>query len=318
MTTQPTTVVSPPTPAPPTTPTVTLNHTAYPYIIDTIVANCSFDALLALRRTSKTFLARCNAILLDHAKFNTRDGPSFPSGHDDELNMLLSARFPGRRVPPAPQYIRTLDLVGHGLIWLTTPVGFTKLETLRRMQGAWRTDGFSPSTAVVDFLDFSTMPHFCRHIHIPAGPIRSVIHFRYNLNFLRQKYVFPTVKNNGTVEDVTIVLWPTQASAQPKGFLVSLILSLVKGWDMTAVKGAITLVGMDREDGGGMAAANLWDMVEQVSSHPRFSTMTGGHLVSDANRPTTRFLTREEWWTELGDRKAVEGEWPTTTAWAAV
>lgn len=47
-------------------PAVTIDHTAFPTILDTIIAHSCVGALLALRATSKPFLERCNRLLVGH------------------------------------------------------------------------------------------------------------------------------------------------------------------------------------------------------------------------------------------------------------
>jgi len=66
------------TPAPTATPTPTLDHTAFPHILDTILLHASRPALLCLRGTSRALSARVDAILFPRLSIHYKQGPVVP------------------------------------------------------------------------------------------------------------------------------------------------------------------------------------------------------------------------------------------------
>ncbi|WOO81815.1 uncharacterized protein LOC62_04G005333 [Vanrija pseudolonga] len=293
-------------------PPVTIDPTAFPTILDTIIAHSCASTLLALRATSKAFLERCNPRLVGHIILPHREhGAEWDGDGQCQDADVFPRPSPFPRLPMLLGYVRIMDqlsLVDHPE---DLDGQLTGLETLRRMDGAWSAPQFNPSLTVVDFVNLVPEDPVWRdeiNISIPTGPRRAVLHLRYDARDASQMGRFVALFDSGNVRDFVFVLWPINVHPSGGGemrFLFGTIAQVLSDWRETEAR-SITLVGIGMCAGAPTDTESLWDAVEP------FLTQTdrdaGGH-----RRHAVRFVAHQEWWDELGGRREIERVGP---AWA--
>ncbi|WOO81721.1 uncharacterized protein LOC62_04G005241 [Vanrija pseudolonga] len=115
---------------------VTIDHTAFPYLIDVIMGYADMSALVAFRTTSSTFRRRVDGILLKHVVItykypNVTHNISFktPPG------SLLTVGTVVRRLPLAPKFVQVADIQYYpyrGETMSPSPADFKSIHTIRR------------------------------------------------------------------------------------------------------------------------------------------------------------------------------------------
>lgn len=174
-----------PTTARPTMPT-TINHTAYPLLIDTIIDFAPISSLLALRRTSKAFCARIDRRLFRHAALIQPEGHAwmyivFPTVDSTRPRHLFSLPF-------ACQAIEILDVDRENFPLVPTAYhSANPLETLVNLKVVRRI-GWSRRSArlrhqadldtVVDYIDVDDVTDDEFTLHLLPGQRRHVAHLR--------------------------------------------------------------------------------------------------------------------------------------------
>lgn len=183
------------------------------------------------------------------------------------------------------------------------------------MKGASCDTQFKPSLTVVDYIDLVPDDPYdwegAAAIIIPEGPRRAVVHFRYDASVASPSEEWVNVDNSRAVREVVFVLWPLSPVDVPVSkmqFLFSAISQVGAGWRETRETRSITLVGMEM-CGALMDVESFWDSVEDCFKNPDdgewFEDFEGEY-----RHHSVRFVTRQQWWDEIGERKEVEGVWP--------
>ncbi|KAL1412314.1 hypothetical protein Q8F55_000058 [Vanrija albida] len=294
------------------------------------------QALLAVRGTSKHFKRHVDApfahVVMRGRPRTHRHGHWHVHDHFATVTSyvcLTTATSPARPLPWFPFAIEVLDHICAQGFSYSSPTfrGFDKarlanLHTVRRFDHApFRTSLPVPSsTTVVDFLDLTLLPPVLGFLATPQGTGRSVLHLKYDPSAYDQidmevRVLPPEVEQR----EVVFVLWPaepkeddTPPAPGPLHFLYSAIMSTLEGWCGPDISvGSVTIVGMECADEKHrvQSPVALWDDIfdhglDKVQAYwPRDEA-----IVADMSR-ATRFLTREEWWDEIGERKAIEGLW---------
>ncbi|BEI87956.1 uncharacterized protein CcaverHIS019_0106740 [Cutaneotrichosporon cavernicola] len=169
---------------------MSLNHSAYPHLLDAIFAASDHRALLALRSASRVFRDRADSILFKHVSVHVADDTVYlrvPSGSFSAPTLinLPSLPFPALASKRAQSslaaqltHTRTLDL--HAPLPVEYCAWIRQYQTVRRSQ---LSDGtVLPSHTYVEYLDLSSAPRGLAGewmLDIPAGLRRSVIHLSW-------------------------------------------------------------------------------------------------------------------------------------------
>ncbi|KAL1412311.1 hypothetical protein Q8F55_000055 [Vanrija albida] len=287
-----------------------IDHTAYPHIIDRIVAAASPPALLRLRATSKAFHDRVLG-LIAHSELTTVVHTSDDLGTPQLRSLLVSpAATHHRLLPFLESSVKILDIMGQ------SPSGphnhhtlghFTRAHTVRRGNRAWELqaiDFFPCLTTVVDFVDLLkevTRGDTFLSMSLPRQAPRAIIHIKYDtslLDHLRQGIPFGFPSKRKT-QELTIVLWPTapgdeEPCQEQLQFLDSCLVSLLARWRGES-KISFTIVGMNSVPNT-QRPKELWKLVSKLKE-----------AIS-----SFRFITLDDWHQELGNEKDLVGVWPLT------
>ncbi|WOO81822.1 uncharacterized protein LOC62_04G005340 [Vanrija pseudolonga] len=303
--------------------TITIDHQAFPQIIDLIVQYAPPGALLAQRAASKEFLHRINR-LAEHAVLEKTSSALSPDStavaYDDGI-LYSCLSSPGRRMPPLPSAAKVLDLVLPTEYYDHDRLDrFTAIHTLRRIRGAWdleTLESFPTVRTVVDFIDF--LPRYCppQALRIPPGTSHYVAHVRYDQPEAGD--LFAVCNEHVRNLDVDIVLWPTCPvdgnPLPPPLRLITLTINRILEYWTGDTMVTITIVGLDTipSQKRGYSPNDLFKEILEVargrhldySDHWLFNTE-----LTETVRRSIRLKTLDEWWKGLGDRKDVEGVWP--------
>lgn len=313
----------------------TIDHTAYPLIVDLVLWYASPQVLLAFRLTSKAFQRRVDAPFA-HVLLKPRAAPKKGSLRDTASPVTLStASSPPRPLPWFPFAIGVLD---H---WTDRGLHRRRLEhapslhTLRRFDNAILIDTVGVEKlglTLVDFIDVTQWEWLASiNLPTPTGTTRSIMHLKYDFSMENVLFTQLQVTNSNSWAhgpEFVFVLWPTddpvedEPAAGRLEFLYSAILSSLAGWDGEEI--SITVVGMEDAHENEHREADpdaLWDHIPREMAYvwedddgdydgTYCMAAVSDPLLNTAARRATRFLTREEWWKELGDKREIEGVWP--------
>lgn len=215
---------------------LTIDHTAYPYIIDLIVDNSDVDALLRLGATSKAFHARTTALLYAHvlladqciyggepvtaeSRLTIMPPPHYMSAH--KINFADDDKFPPHFLPFVPQAVKvlTVDITAFQYDDLTIGGGFDKLREFTNVTAVRRfgrntvewigeVPFGAPDMLCIDYLlsdgDYPNKPYCIKCI---SGVTDHIVHLEWCPgNDFNVEYYFD---NTQSLERVTFVLWPT-------------------------------------------------------------------------------------------------------------
>ncbi|KAL1412316.1 hypothetical protein Q8F55_000060 [Vanrija albida] len=252
-----------------------IDHTAYPHILDAVLAHSDLATLLAFRATSRGLLSRVNATLLAHAAL--RPWP----GDGSDAFVLTTPTAPARRLPFVPSAVRILDLVCDRAV----PPGLAgqlSLHTLRRTGGAWAHPP-PPAETTVDYVPCYGSKE---RVRLVLGTARAIVHLKY----VHASVPTFDVRVEAALRHLVVVLWPPEAERvmDPVGAAAALVAALARlGQPLE-----LTVVGFERfsRDGGVVATG--------LESGGARSSLLG-----------VRMMTLDEWWGEIGARKDVEGVW---------
>lgn len=293
---------------------VTIDHTAYPTLIDAIISQASPQALFKLRLTSRDFRTRIDTLFGTHVKLRVVD--------KDTVAAVLPHRyrFPGPGptswvmfIPPGA--IRVLDIGPDALALSKTDLAdiFAKCLAVKivrrfRFNGTkYRTLGVLPKSTrtVVDFIHFSVgspMPS----IYLCAR--QQIIHLRIGDEETQHRH---SVRAEGRVPSVVLVVWPG-AKIKLTYYPVTLIaLEPLMQSILKLRPRRFTIVGMEQIYPLVEAA---FSFIGSTATHD-WEASTQGPLRSTRdwlNKTDLRFLTVEEWWAELlPGEKDIIGVWPS-------
>lgn len=266
---------------------MSIDHTAYPHLIDTIIAQCDIPTLLSFRGTSRPFLARVNGVLLSHAALRP-----WPADGSSDAFVLTTIATPARRLPFVPASVRTLDLVSDRAVPPDLVRQFTTLRTLRRRRSAYAFPSPAADT-VVDFIPCYGSKERVR-LNIPPAQ-KAIIHLKY----VHASVPTFDVRVDASLRELVVVLWPPEAdrAKDPVGAAASLAASLARALDRWNRRLELTIVGLEQFD---PAARRC--MPRQM---PFFRENRGIEVLFLG----VRMVTLDEWWGEIGERKDVEGVW---------
>ncbi|WOO81825.1 uncharacterized protein LOC62_04G005343 [Vanrija pseudolonga] len=267
-----------------------IDHTAYPHLIDTIVAQCDIPTLLAFRGTSRSFLARVNGVLLSHAALRP-----WPADGSSDAFVLTTIPAPPRRLPFVPASVRTLELLSDRAVPPDLVRQFTNLHTLRRRRSAYAFPS-PPADTTVDFVPCYGSKERVR-LNIPPAH-RAVIHLKY------VHATVPTfdVRVDVSLRELVVVFWPPEAdrAKDPVGAAASLAASLARAVDQWNRRLELTIVGLEQ-----FGQRDHRDSPSEVPFFPFFRENRGIEVLFLG----VRMVTLQEWWAEIGTRKDVEGVW---------
>lgn len=214
----------------------TIDHTAFPFIIDRIILHAELDALLVLRATCQQLRDYITTLVFSHVRL-CDNGQLFGSG------PKIFSIFPLWDTASSPRYyldletrlpliahpVKVLDIDDSGMAYPTggddhLPLAvmsrFTNVTTLRRT--SWPSVELvchapfgAPVHTVVD--DINTQDNFIRvGYRIPCipGSKRHIIHLRWDQDS-NQHYKFDVgIDKVPELEEFVIVLWPYSSGAQ--------------------------------------------------------------------------------------------------------
>ncbi|KAL1412332.1 hypothetical protein Q8F55_000076 [Vanrija albida] len=308
-------------------PRVVIDHTAYPHIIDAVIASATIPALARLRATSREFRDRINPLLFHHVVLCERsNGPR----RKKELGFTTPGHivFPGAgtepRLPFAPAAVQILDVVTPPKPVPPAKVvdQFTGLKTLRRMNQAVTTAGsniFRPKATAVDLLTLHFPPGEDTTVRLPPGIERYILHLKWDEADQHALWTVINLKNTLRIIDWVLVLHPSNADNTPPipapDFYTFMDL-MTEAITIVERGGRVTVVGVERVspaqmpnntlEGRGVAAYDV--LRENLKTFLLSHTPTPALVRAAAE--AIRFVPYEEWLEELGDRKESEGLWP--------
>ncbi|WOO81811.1 uncharacterized protein LOC62_04G005330 [Vanrija pseudolonga] len=308
---------------------MSLDHTAYPALIDTIISHAGVPALAALRATSKAFKSRIDAYLLAHAELYyfpvTRTAPELRHavpGLTLPLNTPIPVLSELPRLPFAPEAVTTLDVVLPLSVRRAIATAYSSLHTLRRLQCPLQEDeddGFRPSHTLVDFV---TLPvghlAWCQ---LPPGVKRYIAHLKYDEYQGHGDYGTEISEQVVSVREVVFVLCPTRKVDEPPGpmeWLFQVLQNTVLDCDMDAEVFSVTLVGAERAfeppEGEDASTAAHFDAIkdllrEYITRSLEADGPTSVEEFADDVLRALRLVTLDDWWAELGNRQEIEGVW---------
>ncbi|KAL1412285.1 hypothetical protein Q8F55_000029 [Vanrija albida] len=303
-----------------------LDHTAYPDIVDAVIAFADERSLVALRTASRAFRDRVDALLLPHVAIDLTHVPDI---------HLVSAST-GARLPFCPGKVSCADVHASPLPGAGAQLQpFTSVRTLRRVGSGVTSDldlDVPQVTTLVDYYDlhevravmdgplpsleyypFSGLQRYVLHLRVDAGS-RPVGHMHE---------LFPRGRHPDEqfpeFSEVIIVLHvpPAPSITTVHATLVAagaLVVDAVHR--LEAGTRSLTIVGFDE-----LAALQLPPGDEDHDERERFDDMLEiiGNMQSAVAadepifhtepEPSTRFIGMEAWLAELGEKRELEGEW---------
>ncbi|WOO81826.1 uncharacterized protein LOC62_04G005344 [Vanrija pseudolonga] len=313
---------------------VTIDHTAYPYIIDLIIEHAPLASIRRLGATSRAFRSR---LQLHHAVLKLQPGAkrvelvhSDRWGDDGSPYPPLILTTPGgRALPLTPGKVRVLDHVVRERPGPLLSNAFTSIDTLRRMNGAYDIAGptiFYPTRIVVDFVHVreqspsysGLMSNGSRdkiNIVVPLGATKYVVHLKLSHSVSSSATPMITVEIDNEYAALGHLVFalsvPSNNDLFSWGFLHSAICSATRFWTGDGPSLSITVVGLERVNDP-PTADQLWAQLARYVSvwkAQRAPIWWGDKTRKEEVRRAIRLVTFEEWWVELGARKEVEGVW---------
>lgn len=310
---------------------------SYPHIFERIVdSTTSVAALIALRGVSRRAKALADGILLHHVEVHDVDGavvlvPAPVSGlaHDTHLPFALD-------------HVRVATLLPHERPIAVRPHAgsFTSLHTIRRQVGfeqeladAIAADPHLAPRTVVDY--YVNEPYDCSAddevaILIPPGTRRYVLHFHLGSSTWAKGYLFPDpdiiVSTPLDLHEIVIVFSSDphecyQAPQPPHGDIAFVSELVNYFWDSLVLADAsMTIVDVghvvpnyaERDMHAGIDVRGMWfrgflqtDREDFEPSLHRIACLEDSAVTDAIKR--IRFVERDAWLVELGDRAESEG-----------
>ncbi|WOO81768.1 uncharacterized protein LOC62_04G005289 [Vanrija pseudolonga] len=287
----------------------TIDHLGFPAIVESIMHYSDFKTQLAFRATSKKYCSYVDKLHFKHALV------------EDDYDRDYEVSFPERALVAIPEgnyrmLYRSVEVVDvylsgrrdHGRIKpFNSP---TSIHTVRRLGWSSALAQIAVPHQVGTVVDFLRVNSYGRdRIAISSYQDRHIIHLKWTecRDRLRPHFTFTLNSPTINLKELVIVLWPEQqTSALNVPFaLWSAIIDLV---DYLRFWGKLKIVGLE------------WIAFEGVSIHcpddfvskfrwqlSELEDIKFEHKYDVVNAITC--VTFDEWWMELGPRKAVEGLW---------
>ncbi|WOO81738.1 uncharacterized protein LOC62_04G005259 [Vanrija pseudolonga] len=304
------------------------DHTAYPHLIDAIIAAADVPALLKLRATNRSFCARADDLLFGHVRLDV----------GGEATTLCEASS-GHRLPFKPDLVRAADVGSRGPHDVVAPLA--RLDTLRRSGDAM----YAPSaprriTTLIDFIDlhpptltgatptpttadeddddgvygdvlgrrFALDRHSADRwtVAYPFSVDSYILHIRLDTASTMPRlwrYFFDgmaSLSSGASLTRLVLVLHPPELPT-PASISMTLALSLLASQQavISMSSGSVTFVGVDVLAKAGGTGAEVSEWLRQVRV---FGSVWAPHL-------ETRCISMQDWRAELGARATLEGEW---------
>lgn len=325
--------------------TVAIDYSAQPGIIDTIIAFASVPALAQLRATSRDLRDRIDRRLFHHVALLEWKKPDQPPSGLSKLFQRPSTEprftaaglptyvgpevlFP--RYPLVPSAVEILDIVHPIRVDSFDFDELTSVHTLRRMNYAVSTSGYIAPHVLVDFCylyprawnDTKPIPLFPR-------AERYVLHLKWEEADNLALWNYFQLGHMETMTDFVLVLHPNPPEdgvsaviAESYG-LMDLLIATISVLDRA---GTVTIVGLELVAPQQLSYHDDAPDEAGVEAYEPFRESLVEHLVYrvDHNIEGTdvalhrqdllhhiRFVSLQDWLEDLGDRKELEGVWPS-------
>lgn len=249
------------------------------------------------------------------------------------MPILLEPASPFGRLPYISWGVKVLDIIRQRPELELQLQYFNHVQTVRRFSDAWNDQAINSLSSINTIVDFIMLPHDSAdgsiQINTPCGPSRFVLHIKYDVSLvdhsahtstiIKASSHFNSVPNH---HNLTFVLWPCcPADKTPRErqllFLHHAIWSLLQHYDGTTDI-AITIVGTENVPECQLddSAEDFIEAIMSMGPPPSSIVIYGvfkwklDPALIDIVRRAFRFITLEEWWQELGDKKDIVGVWP--------
>lgn len=274
----------------------TIDHTAYPYIMDMVISECSTLALLRFRATCRRLRDRADSILLKHAVLTLDDTARPPK-------IRLSTPE-GERLPLRPELVRVLDIpcLWDGEALVPHLKRFTAVHTLRRSgRAANLPSACLPSVRTTIDSQSTQDPNIYHSAHVPHSTTRYVYHHRMDSPHMPATHMHSSGLHAG-VRDCVMVYHPPPAEVRrcpPRRQLQRFLSLLLTCDDMLEAGGSLTIVGTE---------AVLTPMPDGLHGVMAAVVPSYAAGVRDFSGRQTRTLTMEQWLSELeAEGRGLEG-----------
>ncbi|KAL1412283.1 hypothetical protein Q8F55_000027 [Vanrija albida] len=275
-----------------------IDHTAYPSIVDDVLAYTGVPALLAFRATSRAYKAQIDRQLWSHAVLVTRATRSGAS-----RLALLSAALPDEPIPYLPHLVHTLDIATSVEPTPAQKEAFTALRVVRRFGSGMHLATQLPSSwrahTAVDLLTPDEADGGAAGVLCAPGECERYVAHVAPTSDGRRAEIRARSQRQGA-RDYVLVFWPGHP---PQHAPVRIVTEFGLH---TQRNGSLTIVGVEDALPEGFDLARLKELVRQFCT----VTLRFSEDAADVQDKATRWLSREQWWAELGDRREVEGVWP--------
>ncbi|KAL1412301.1 hypothetical protein Q8F55_000045 [Vanrija albida] len=281
----------------------TIDHTAYPYLIDIIIEFASVPAQLKLRQTSRSFRERIDARRCKHVVLlsikGTADGwlhaPSASNPFEADGERLLRVHgFPlGLSAPAA----RTLDLVGRPQHAHEPPYvllsQFSTITTFRRFGEAVRRPYPELSGHVHTLVDCTQGGE----IALVRGVRRYILHSLWDEAAPYAQIWFPPPGRDkvslGGVEEITLVLWPFKSTSVERRRLIDDLLWMLR--ERAGCPSRFTVVGLEKVHPSQVKYGSQLETAQRGDVRALADALDGYD-----SRP---YLTLEQWQESLSDEE---------------
>ncbi|WOO81744.1 uncharacterized protein LOC62_04G005265 [Vanrija pseudolonga] len=273
-----------------------IDHTAYPSILDDVLAHSSVSALLSFRATASAYKSRVDTQLFTHAVLVTR---ATATG----VQLALRSAS-GAELPYLPHLVHILDIATTLEPTSAQKAEFTSLRTVRRFGSGMHLAAEIPSSwrapTAVDFLTVDEATGGAAGVLCAPGECsRYVAHVAPTSDGRRAE--IRTRVQRQRAREYVLVFWPSRYPPEHAPVRV------ITEFGLHAHReGSLTIVGVEDALPEGYGLQKLKTLVRQFYT----VTLRFSDAAADVQDASTRWLSREEWWAELGARREVEGVWP--------
>ncbi|WOO81717.1 uncharacterized protein LOC62_04G005237 [Vanrija pseudolonga] len=313
----------------------TIDHTAFPYIIDMIVDFADIPALLKFRGLSCAYRDRIDRLVFQHVAI-TGLHQNGPPNYDQFLVCLppttshLTPLKRGQTLPRVQKAVRVADIEYvplRGTAWPIPqrPPSHRGVHTIRRKGRFVTEDGsnyFRKATTTIDILDLATEIHLryrrrASVIHLPFHTRRYTLHLKWDESSSPWLWRPVEFKSTRMIEEFVFVLHPLAGDNIPHrspdfqscdtfksifGMMIRIVqkkcskVTIVGANTVTPAAFGVPIRSAPNPDGIEVVRAAILNSARSISSQKIENILT--------------FLTYDEWWSTLGSKKEIEGVWP--------